>query len=83
VFCTAARTGSGLIGFEIALRDPGDTTTLQSEVEPATQDISWTQGGSMAPYTIPSTGTYLVRFTATGLKSGVTGAYYRCGLHLQ
>lgn len=83
VVCNAARVGSGLLGFTVTLRNASDTATLQTETESATQDLIWDTGGSMPLVTIPTSGTYYMKFTATGQKSGVLGAHYLCGLHLQ
>ena len=85
VVCRAARAGSGLLGFNVAARNPADTATLQTETESTTQDLNWSTspGASMAPVALNQTGTHYVRLTATGQKSGVSGTYYICGLHVQ
>ncbi|MCA9619957.1 MAG: hypothetical protein KC731_13120, partial [Myxococcales bacterium] len=76
IACSAARAGSGLINFTVALRNPGDTMDLHNQVESATADL-------VSPaIAIPTTGTHYLRFSATGQQVGVVGNYYFCGVHV-
>jgi hypothetical protein len=75
--CQGARSGSGLQGLTVSVRDPTDAEiTGGHAVETAAADLT------LSGLTKPRAGMYYLRLTATGQDPTVTGDWAHCGLQL-
>lgn len=76
VVCGSRSAGSGVVDLQVDLLDSTGLTTVASATETATE------AALIDGVSVPSAGRYLVRLTKAAQDAVVTGAFVRCGFHL-
>lgn len=76
--CGALRSGSGVLGLTVSVRD-GSDAELRAGTEAAGADL--VVGGSASPINITTAGTYYVRLSKTAQSTDVAATWIRCGIH--
>lgn len=81
-FCESARSGSGLVGLTVSIRDETDGILLEATETPASQAAPGT-AVSLDHVPIPPSGSIYVRTTKESQLPDVAGDWVRCALYEQ